>query len=83
MLGTYQGTKADHSEYWICDAARSDILPGDFVVVTPIPGIDTSDEPIRVAKKDLQARRMSSETTIPTHSSKKSDSASEPTHNLQ
>ena len=83
VLGTYQGTMGDNTEYWICDAARTDILPGDYVVVTPIPGIDTTEEPIRVAKKDMQARRQSSEASIPTHSSVRSNSESEPARNLQ
>jgi len=69
VLGSYPGNDANKSEYWICDAPRADILPGDYVVVTPIPGIDTKEEPIRVPKQDLEGRLEASVSPVPTRSS--------------
>jgi multidrug efflux pump subunit AcrA (membrane-fusion protein) len=53
VIGTYFDEQGQQTEYWICDANRAGVIPGDFVVVTPIPGIETSKEPIRVTKASL------------------------------
>lgn len=53
VIGTYFDDQGRQTDYWICDAEQAGILPGDFVVVTPIPGIETGREPIRVAKENL------------------------------
>jgi multidrug efflux pump subunit AcrA (membrane-fusion protein) len=40
----------DASEYLVCDSFKSGLKPGDLVVVTPLPGVESGEEPIRVAK---------------------------------
>lgn len=55
VIGSYQDPSNHHREYMICDVSRSGLLPGDYVVVTPLPGIESSDEPIRVAKDSLKS----------------------------
>lgn len=83
VLGSYQGTKETEAEYWICDVAGSGVLPGDFVVVTPIPGIDTDEAPIRVSKSDLQTGSIANELTLPSHATNKTNTSSESTRDLQ
>jgi multidrug efflux pump subunit AcrA (membrane-fusion protein) len=53
VIGTYFDAAGQQTEYWICDANRAGVLPGDYVVVTPIPGIETGREPIRVNRSSL------------------------------
>jgi|688.fasta_scaffold00276_64 multidrug efflux pump subunit AcrA (membrane-fusion protein) len=55
VIGVYQDPNDNHREYLICDVSRSGLQPGDYVVVTPLPGIESSDEPIRVAKENLKS----------------------------
>ncbi len=45
---------ADDVEYWICEVTGNALAPGDYVVVTPLPGIagDGSDT-VRVSTADL------------------------------
>lgn len=46
---------ADAIEYWVCEVASGELVAGDKVVVTPLPGIEAEgDEPIRVRKSQLE-----------------------------
>lgn len=83
VLGSYQNKLADETEYWICDAGGAEIIPGDFVVVTPIPGIDTAEEPIRVSKQNLSSNQEAKPAAVPTHSSAKGGSKADSPGSLQ
>ncbi|MCA9182830.1 MAG: HlyD family efflux transporter periplasmic adaptor subunit [Planctomycetales bacterium] len=49
------GNRADPIEYWVCEVASGELVAGDKVVVTPLPGIEAEgDEPIRVRKSQLE-----------------------------
>ena len=46
---------AEPIEYWVCEVASGELVAGDKVVVTPLPGVEAEgDEPIRVRKAQLQ-----------------------------
>ncbi len=46
---------AEPIEYWVCEVASGELVAGDKVVVTPLPGIEAEgDEPIRVRKSQLK-----------------------------
>ena len=48
-------SKAEPIEYWVCEVASSELVAGDKVVVTPLPGVEAEgDEPIRVRKSQLE-----------------------------
>ncbi|MBX3422823.1 MAG: HlyD family efflux transporter periplasmic adaptor subunit [Pirellulaceae bacterium] len=53
VVGAYIPPDQPDKEYLVCDVGRADIHSGDFVVVTPIPGVETVEVPIRVTKESL------------------------------
>jgi multidrug efflux pump subunit AcrA (membrane-fusion protein) len=53
LVGNYIDENGQPTDYWICDANRAGIMPGDFVVVTPLPGVETGRQPIRVTRESL------------------------------
>ncbi|MEZ6137465.1 MAG: HlyD family efflux transporter periplasmic adaptor subunit [Pirellulaceae bacterium] len=45
---------SDAVEYWICEANQNALQPGDYVVVTPLPGIEgNGQDTIRVPQTEL------------------------------
>ncbi|MCA9190754.1 MAG: biotin/lipoyl-binding protein [Planctomycetales bacterium] len=50
--GTHEDT---HQYFWICEASDGRLQPGDAVIVTPLPGIEDSDQyPLRVLRSQLE-----------------------------
>lgn len=48
-------SRAEPIEYWVCEVASSELVAGDKVVITPLPGVEAEgDEPIRVRKSQLE-----------------------------
>jgi hypothetical protein len=47
--------KNEEVEYWVCEVTAATLQPGDWVVVTPLPGIEAAgDEVLRVRKDRMQ-----------------------------
>ena len=53
VIGAYFAPDGSPTDYLVCHAPGVAVQPGDFVVVTPIPGIESKEEPIRVSKENL------------------------------
>ena len=45
---------AEPTEFWVCEVNEDELMPGDFVVVTPVAGIEgNGTDVIRVKKAEL------------------------------
>lgn len=62
VIGPYRGPLGSVSmetsppiEYWVCEVDSGQLVAGDKVVITPLPGIEAEgDEPIRVRRSQLE-----------------------------
>ena len=60
VVSEFQGDQnedTDQIDYWVCEVPRNSLQPGDTVIVSPLPGIEgTEDEPVRVAKPGMNSK---------------------------
>ncbi|MCR9295974.1 MAG: HlyD family efflux transporter periplasmic adaptor subunit [bacterium] len=56
MVTQYTGKvagKADDVEYWVCEVPSDQLLPGDRVIISPLPGVRADGtDPVRVRRVD-------------------------------
>lgn len=56
MVTQYTGEvsgKADGVEYWVCEVPSDQLLPGDRVIISPLPGVRADGtDPVRVRRVD-------------------------------